>query len=246
MTARFGRYELKKGDVNFLEGRVFCYGHLAPYALGPEYPALYFLSRLEDVFPYVSRRIIETGLFDVKTGSAIGGIHIISAFLAGRSFHFLGSEAILDDFEDIPKINGDVLYAGDLEDISDAGFTLNDAIKSYMELYLEQLDSYEDAEDYHDTKFSRKLWRYVNNLGKAVEEGSEEGDRSVRRRELELERFLRNSSFSRNVWHLINCVKKNSGNRGLINAFVELVGASHYGDAEKILEKKRKLEGLLK
>ncbi len=239
MGEAFGEYELQKGDLDFLEGKVLVYcTHSIPGNSFPKYPALYFSLELGDVVHYTARNTVFDG------GMALNVIGNFVNILDGFSYY--GTAAFFEEFDEVDEKDGDVLHSGYIDDIYRARRKIEEAAGFYMGRYSEQLDSFEDAEDYHGREFVKKLWKYVHNLGKAVEERSEEKSRNVRREELELERFLRNSEFLPNLKYFINCVRENAGNYGLIDFFVELAGASHDGDAEEMLEKKRKLEKLLK
>lgn len=229
MENNLEKYELKKGDADFLEGRVFSYCHLKPSSLGPEFPAVFYSHKLDDIKNYLVETFNSPHLLEICPISRKVG------------FTYYGTATTLNDLTEIPKIEGDVLFAGDIEDIFNASNLLDDAVTSYMKRHLEQLDASEDASDYHGTEFVKKLWKYVWNLSRAFEER----DDKARRKELELERFMRNSFFLPEIAYLINVAKKRYNNLGLINAFVETAGAFHDCDSEKMERNLKKLKEML-
>ena len=228
----FSECDFKKGKIDFLEGKVLVYSSSDPDSIGPRYPAVYASHKMEDIVSYIEANNFEFLLNSISQSQREGS----------DNFSCFSISTILKSLDEIPQINGDVLYMGQSKNIFSLSSKIDSFIFSYMDEYIRQLDIEPRAGHLREGKFAKKLWEYVGRIRSASLPDDKE---KVKRVYLEFKRFMRDSPFLPNLDYLVDYVIKNPNNLGVIEALVSVAGASHDNDVERMIKFKDKLERLV-
>ncbi len=223
---RLGRYEFMKGDKDLLEGKVLGYVEVEPQIFGFQYPGMYASDSIKDLQPYI------------KLCRKPVSFYIIGC----EGSTFFSTTCFLDSLEAIADVSGDVLYVGKDKDAYNAAQSVVQGINIYVQEYLRQIETSENARDFHGGKFIRMFWNYISELRNSIiRRDNKEKERSI----VKVKRFMRDSAFIDNLPYLVHYLERNPDNVGALDIFIGVAQAFHDSNVLNIEQMWKKLKRLL-